>query len=135
MNDLSNLITSITPVMTRDLFSSRSGLRLQQLKGQAQRRNLIMFQVGGFSLVNTAALSVDGLDYDGFVYVPVPAMSPEKFGEVSGLNKDFVVRELGYSIPVTYIGRLKFVDLTKLYRMCLEDAKRHQLERRSSSVV
>jgi len=113
--------------MTRDLFCNRSGLRSPQLRGQAQRRNLIMFQIGGFSLVNIAALSTDALNFDGFVYVPVPTMSPEKFAEVSGLTRDFVVRELGVSIPVTYIGRLKFVDLNKLYRLCLEDAARHQL--------
>lgn len=105
--------------MTRELFSLRSGLRPEQIRGQVSRDNLAVYPLGKYRLINIARLTRGGLQDIGFVYVPVPVMTPGNFSECSGIPETTIYEHLGGALPVKEVGRLRMVDIQKLFALCL----------------
>jgi hypothetical protein len=110
-------VTILVPVMTKELFAQESGLRLGQVKGQAERKNLPMVKIGRLSLVNVAKMAAD---LQGVATITCPAMAGQLFADLSGLTHRQVETQLGEkNLPRREVGRLVLVDVAELYRQCL----------------
>ena len=112
-----NPIALLAPLMTKELFAEHSGLRVNQIRGQAERDNLPIIKLGRLSLVNVARLSTH---LDGAAYILCPTMTAQRFAMLSGLTKGQVETQISEAnIPSKRVGRLVLVDVSELYRRCL----------------
>lgn len=102
------------------MFSDRSGLRKEQLRGQASRGNLPSYPLGKHRLVNIAKLGEQSFSQAGFVYVPAPYMTAGTFHECSGIPENSIYEYLATGLlPLTSVGRLRLVDVKALFTICL----------------
>lgn len=117
-----HLVTILVPVMTKELFSVRSGMRPGQIKGQAERGNLETIRIGRLGLVNIAKLLVSEKMYEGLSVISTPTMTAEQFALHSGLTQGQVETQLTlHHLPRREVGRLVLVDVAELYRICLSE--------------
>ncbi|MGH1374425.1 MAG: hypothetical protein ACRBBW_20475 [Cellvibrionaceae bacterium] len=108
-----------SPVMTREAFAESSGLRIGQVKGQIERNNIPMYKVGRLNLVNIALLAFKGQ----VETVNCPVVSPSLFSGISGLTEGQIDTQIDLgNIPSLRVGRLKVVDVKKLYQNCLNES-------------
>ena len=114
-----SLVSLLSPVMTKELFSEKTGLRPDQVRGQGQRRNLPMMKIGKFNLVNVARLTYKDAFFQGLILIETPAQTAEQFALACGLAERFIESRLGDDIPLTNVGRLNLVNVAEFYRRCL----------------
>lgn len=114
-----SLVSLLSPVMTKELFSEKTGLRPDQVRGQSQRRNLPMVKIGKFVLVNVAKLHYQDAFFQGLILIETPAQTAVQFAQACGLTERFIESRLGNDIPLTNVGRLNLVNVAEFYRRCL----------------
>ena len=104
-----------SPVMTRKHFSERSGLRVTQIRSQANIDNLPTFEVGRHKMINLAALiNVN----EHTLYCPTATAT--QFATWCGLTPEQVISQLSQgNLPVRPMGKLRLVDVAELYNQCL----------------
>ena len=118
----SSRVTTVAPVMTKPRFCELSGFRMDQLRGQIQRKNIHTIKIGGQVLVNTARYVFESPQAQGLALVQCPVMTREAFADVTGTLDSWVRKQLNSgSLPPIDIGRSKAVDMAQLFRTCLAD--------------
>ncbi|BFM20479.1 hypothetical protein [Gilvimarinus japonicus] len=104
-----------SPVMTRKHFSERSGLRVTQIRSQANINNLPTFEVGRHKMINVAAL-VNVNEHTLYC----PTATAAQFASWCGLTTEQVISQLSEgNLPVRPMGKLRLVDVAELYNRCL----------------
>jgi len=114
-----SLVSMLSPFVTKELFSTKTGLRPDQVRGQSQRKNLPMIKIGKFNLVNVAMLAYKDAYFQGLILIETPAQTAEQFAQACGLSERFIESRLDKDIPRTKVGRLGLVNVAELYRRCL----------------
>lgn len=104
-----------SPVMTRKHFSERSGLRVTQIRSQADLNHLPTFEVGRHKMINLAALiNVN----EHTLYCPTATAA--QFATWCGLTPEQVISQLSQgNLPLRRMGKLRLVDVAELYNQCL----------------
>lgn len=119
--ELHTRVTTVSPVMTREIFAERSGLRLEQLRGQSARGNIPLYPLGRHRLINVAQIGRQNFIDAGFVFVPKPYVTPGVFHALSGVPANSIYEYLATGVlPLIEVGRLRMVDVKTLFALCLE---------------
>ncbi|NRB42434.1 MAG: hypothetical protein HRU20_28855 [Pseudomonadales bacterium] len=111
-----------SPIITQQLFSDHCGLRKDQIRGQAERENVLIYKLGRFSMVNVTWY----IPEDKHVLL-CPVMTKAYFAIACGLKEHQVETQIiEGNLPSQRIGRLVMVDIAELTKRCLEQKQERE---------